>query len=197
MATDKQLAANRANATKSTGPRSVAGKKRVSQNAVTHGLMIKYSNPELARQLDERARQIASDVSDEPDLAFGDLGAARTVAEAELELARVRRIQHALIERVSAMGSLERPKDFTNRKEMRAWYGATRRWIVGRGPKPLEPVRINPADTMPSAEAARCAEAVRRALPELTKLWHYERRALARRNRGIKALVAGRSLEPA
>jgi hypothetical protein len=38
MATEKQVAANRANALKSTGPRSEAGKKASSANALTHGL---------------------------------------------------------------------------------------------------------------------------------------------------------------
>ena len=38
MATEKQIAANRANALMSTGPRSLAGKTRSSHNAVTHGL---------------------------------------------------------------------------------------------------------------------------------------------------------------
>jgi hypothetical protein len=37
MTSDKQLRANRANATKSTGPRSQAGKARSRMNALTHG----------------------------------------------------------------------------------------------------------------------------------------------------------------
>ena len=36
--TPKKLAANRANAKKSTGPRTAAGKKRCSKNATTHGI---------------------------------------------------------------------------------------------------------------------------------------------------------------
>ena len=36
--TAKKLAANRANAKKSTGPRTAAGKRRCSKNAVTHGI---------------------------------------------------------------------------------------------------------------------------------------------------------------
>jgi len=44
MATKKQIAANRQNATKSTGPRTAAGKKASSVNAVTHGL---FSNSSL------------------------------------------------------------------------------------------------------------------------------------------------------
>ena len=39
MATEAQIAANRLNAQKSTGPRTAAGKAVVSQNAVTHGLL--------------------------------------------------------------------------------------------------------------------------------------------------------------
>lgn len=41
MATDRQIAANRANANKSTGPRSQAGRARSSQNARRHGLSIR------------------------------------------------------------------------------------------------------------------------------------------------------------
>ncbi len=38
MATEKQIVANRQNALKSTGPRSLVGKERSSQNAIKHGL---------------------------------------------------------------------------------------------------------------------------------------------------------------
>ena len=38
MASEKQIAANRMNAKKSNGPRSVAGKARASRNAIRHGL---------------------------------------------------------------------------------------------------------------------------------------------------------------
>ena len=48
--------------------------------------------------------------------------------------------------------------------------------------------RSDAIETMPSAEADRLAEAVRRALPELKKLDRYERRAAALRDRGLRAL---------
>ena len=50
-------------------------------------------------------------------------------------------------------------------------------------PKPVDAL-----ETMPSAEADRLAEAVRRALPELIRLDRYERRAAALRDYGLRAL---------
>lgn len=38
MASDKQLIANRLNAQRSTGPRTLAGKLRSRRNAIKHGL---------------------------------------------------------------------------------------------------------------------------------------------------------------
>ncbi len=46
MATDKQIFANQRNAKKSTGPRTKAGKGRVSKNAVKHGLAAVASDEE-------------------------------------------------------------------------------------------------------------------------------------------------------
>ena len=40
MATEKQIAANRANARRSTGPKTVAGKMASSRNAFRHGLSL-------------------------------------------------------------------------------------------------------------------------------------------------------------
>jgi hypothetical protein len=56
MTTKRQTAANRRNAKKSTGPRTEEGKKRSSQNAMTHGLLsrqvlLKEEDPDLFRQV--------------------------------------------------------------------------------------------------------------------------------------------------
>jgi hypothetical protein len=106
MASERQIAANRRNARKSAGPRSGAGKKRASRNAYRHGLTLNIASTAVfAKQLDKLVREIAGDTEDAMLLER-----ARAIAQAELDLARVRRVKVALIERASALGeSIRRP----------------------------------------------------------------------------------------
>jgi hypothetical protein len=87
MASERQIAANRANALKSTGPRTAAGRAKSSRNAYRHGLSLPMSlDSELVESL---ARAIAG--ADQPEAAREDqLEAARALAEAQLELRRIR-----------------------------------------------------------------------------------------------------------
>jgi hypothetical protein len=59
MASERQRAANRANARNSTGPRSASGKKRASCNALKHGLNTPMSGAAVTREIEALARQIA------------------------------------------------------------------------------------------------------------------------------------------
>ena len=61
MSTEKQTAANRRNAEKSTGPKTEAGKKRSSQNAFKHGsrsnqMIVPGEDPEQLKALIEGYR---------------------------------------------------------------------------------------------------------------------------------------------
>ena len=106
MASERQIAANRRNARKSTGPRSGAGRKRASRNAYRHGLTLSItSTAAYAKQRDKLARKIAGNTGDAISLEC-----ALQIAQAELELARVRRAKVALIERASAFGELDPPQ---------------------------------------------------------------------------------------
>jgi hypothetical protein len=185
MATERQIAANRRNARKSTGPRSNAAKRRTGRNAYRHGLTLSLtSSAAFAKRLDKLARNIAGDSKSEIILQL-----ARAAAQAELDLARVRHIKVALIERVSALGALDAPQVFgALAGEMRYLKSI----LSGRAP-PLLPERIDPLATMPTEEPERTAEAVRRALPELAKLNRYESRAVSRRDRAIREIVKKRS----
>jgi hypothetical protein len=177
MASERQIAANRRNARKSTGPRSGAGMKRASRNAYRHGLTLSItSTAAFAKQLDKLVREIAGDTKDAIMLER-----ARAIAQAELDLARVRQAKVALIERASAFGALDPPR-LTVTQMIRLLNAFDRgRLIV---PKPSDS-----SATMPPHEPERSAEAVRRVLPELRKLNRYERRAAARRDRAVLNLA--------
>src|SRR5262245_27878949 len=178
MASERQIAANRRNARKSTGPRSGAGKTRASRNAYRHGLTLSItSTAEYAKQLETLVRKIAGDTKDAIKLER-----ARAIAQAELELARVRRAKVALIERASALGELD-PQQPTVSQTIQLLSAFQRGRFID--PKPIA------AATMPSQEPDRLAEAIRRVLPELRKLGRYERRAAARRDRAVVNSIVG------
>jgi hypothetical protein len=103
MATERQIAENRRNARKSSGPRSRAGKRRASRNSYRHGLSCDVGGaPEFAKQVESLARKIAGRGADAVTFEI-----ARSVARAEFELAQIRRVQVALIARMSEFGEFE------------------------------------------------------------------------------------------
>jgi hypothetical protein len=50
MSTEKQIEANKQNASKSTGPRTIRGKAKTSRNAIRHGLRSKFNDILLDRE---------------------------------------------------------------------------------------------------------------------------------------------------
>jgi len=172
MASERQTATNRRNARKSTGPRSGAGKNRSSRNAYRHGLTLSItSTAAFAKQLDRLVREIAGDSKDAIMLEQ-----VRAIAQAELDLARVRRAKVALIERACTFGELEPPQVLSSVTQISRFVNA-----LDRG-KLILPKPVDSSATMPSQEPDRSAEAIRRVLPELRKLDRYERRAAVRRH---------------
>jgi hypothetical protein len=163
VATKRQIAANRLNARKSTGPRSSAAKKRTSRNAYRHGLTLSAtSGPAFAKRLDALARKIAGDSKDEIILEQ-----ARAAAQAVLDLARVRQVKIGLIERISALGALDAPQDIGSVIKQLLYLELALAGKAPRGRRPVIPEPVDPLATMPAEEPGGTAEAVRRALPEL------------------------------
>jgi hypothetical protein len=86
MTSTRERRANRANAKLSTGPRTAVGKSQSAQNAFRHGLNIPVLyDAALAPGIEAMARRIVGEGADPPRL---DL--ARQIAEAQVELQRVR-----------------------------------------------------------------------------------------------------------
>jgi hypothetical protein len=177
MTSDRQFAANRRNAHRSTGPRSDAGRKRSSRNSLRHSLTAAGTvNAERIKHIERLARNIAGDSSDSVTLE-----AARAIAQAEFELAQIRRVKVALASRVMAFGEVKKASTWQFIAEAKRFFRALDRGEL------IRPELAVPA--MPKTEPERTAEAVRRALPELIKLDRYERRAAVRRARSLRTFL--------
>jgi hypothetical protein len=178
VASERQIAANRRNAHNSTGPRSAAGKRRASRNSYRHGLTsATTSSAKWAKCVERLACEIAGDTSDVIILEY-----ARTAAEAEFDLAQIRRVKVAIIERIMAFGEANRPRTFQSLAQVKRFFSG-----LDRGELVL-PNPVDAAPAMPETQPERSAEALRRALPELVKLDRYERRAAGQRERAVRLI---------
>jgi hypothetical protein len=153
-----------------------AGDRRLT-TLTRHGLSATtVSSEEYERHIERLARKIVGDVR-HPLI----MEPARAAAEAELELAQIRRVKVTLIERIIAFGESKAPKSYIVRQ---------------RRQRPKAPTRDEKASlpepkattTSPRSETERAVEAMRWALPELLKLDRYERRAAIRRERALRAI---------
>jgi hypothetical protein len=165
MATERQIAANRRNGQKSTGPRSAAGKKRASRSSFRHGLRAGIAfGAERAKDIEQLAREIAGASTDAIILE-----AARAAAQAEFDIAQVRQVKVAVIVQMQTVDEFNvRPTSQTTRQPRTS---------------------VLPAKAEATTEREGLDEMVCRALPELLKLDRYERRAAARRRRSLDTIM--------
>jgi hypothetical protein len=190
MATERQIIANRRNGRNSTGPRSGAGKARASHNAYRHGLSAKIApGADRAKRIEQLARQFAGGAADGLALEL-----ARAAAHAAFDVADARQAKLALLERLQADGNRDSPVS-----------ALTALHADGR-PEAFEAARIfakpdgffaeprKAATTKPSARPKRSDQAVGQGLSELRKLDRYERRAIVRRQRSLRALSKRKSM---
>jgi hypothetical protein len=168
MATARQIAANRRNARKSTGPRSTAGKNRASRSSHRHGLRARAAPAaETAKRIERLARKIAGHTADAIILE-----GARGAAQAEFDIAQIRQVKVAVIQHMQAIGEWDAPPSSLTTRQTR----------MSTAPAEAEA-------TMPPTEQECLAEAVQRALPELLVLDRYERRTMARRDRSVQIIL--------
>jgi hypothetical protein len=97
LATERQIAANRANAKLSSGPKTLAGKLKSSGNAFRHGLSrsVKFE-PSSSAKIDAIARMLAGEQTTD-----GRLASAADFARAQLELQRIRSTRNDLLAKIN------------------------------------------------------------------------------------------------
>jgi hypothetical protein len=94
----RKIRANRANARASCGPKTASGKAQSAQNAFRHGFNVPiWLDPDLASDVEALAQRIVGKGADASVLEL-----ARRIAEAQIDLRRVRSYRQRLIERAMA-----------------------------------------------------------------------------------------------
>jgi len=176
MASERQIAANRQNARRSTGPRTRAGKRRSSGNALTHGLSSIAAGG--SAEVEALARCLVGHDAD-PDR----VELARDVARAHLDLLRLREVQSDMLKRVYQFGALQRSPP----RHSVADINHVMRGL--RLPHVHLPERVNLRGPMPDEEEARVGEAMRRLLPELHRFDRYERQAFRAKLSAMRKLA--------
>ena len=90
MTTEKQIAANRRNAKRSTGPKTTAGKLRSSQNAYRHGLSLPLAYHPQMPEVIEMIGQTSGD-------PMGEMTNSSEMVYAIFDLARIRSVRRAMV----------------------------------------------------------------------------------------------------
>jgi hypothetical protein len=112
MTTERQIRANRENARLSTGPRTVEGKAQSSRSPFRHGLSIPVlaGSGRFSEEVENLARGMVDGYSS-PTL----LESARRVAEAEVDLRRIRQVRSELLSTIAG-GWSSGSADYTARR---------------------------------------------------------------------------------
>lgn len=126
MASEKQIAANRANAKRSTGPKTAAGKSRSRRNAFRHGLSFGMARDDLtSRKIDALARALVHDDNDGQQLFL-----ATSMAIAQVNLLHIEKTRTDMMDalegrdsdsaRLRRVAALDRYERYARTKRRRA-----------------------------------------------------------------------------
>jgi hypothetical protein len=179
----RKIRSNRANARLSTGPKTPKGKGRSAKNALRYGLSLPVlSDPTLSQEVTALAQKIAgADATPEMQEM------ACRIAQAQVDLRRVRILRHDLVSR-----ALSDP-DYDSRTNWDKKLNTALR-IIRRCCRcedvPQEEVKFLFSKLAEPERFTTVITEIARRLPALDR---YERRALSRRKLAIRAFDADRS----
>ena len=181
MTSERKIRANRANARASTGPRTTRGRTRAARNALRHALSLPVcSIPALSEEVQALAREIAG-----PGANAETQELARRVAEAQIDLRRVRYARHQFL---SDTLSKEYYGSYANsRKKLKVL-----RALLRPNPPDMSLDTLEFATSTPQGPD-KLATILSGEAKKLLAMDRYERRALARRKFAIRAFDAARA----
>jgi hypothetical protein len=181
MTSDRRIAANRANAKNSTGPKSEDGKRRVSQNARRHGLTQATEPGRVLHHL--------SIILNDPRLHALPLSPeghalAMSLADAEARLERVRAAEFRLLEDCLALGR-ERAHLESRWEEITTTHMISKEWRFDEHGVPFEATR----KTKPQIKSRKEKSKVIPYGSEMRRLLRYRKQAENGRHRALKAWI--------
>ena len=182
MTSDRKTKANRANARASTGPNTFHGRARSARNAFRHGLSLPFQSDQA---LGEEAQAFACQIAG-PNASGQIQMLAFRVAEAEVDLRRVRLARHQLLSQALRNplcdSRANRPQEITAISRLLLANASEVPMAAQERFAPLTPQDANKIATIFSREA--------KALQAMER---YERRARSRRKFAIRAFDMART----
>jgi hypothetical protein len=177
LTSDRRIKANRANAQASTGPQTAQGRARSARNALRHALSLPVcSNPALSEEVETLARAIAG-----PDANPQILDLARRVAEAQIDLRRVRYARHRFLSQTLA------DPDYCFLATAQKKAAIAYRLLRNKDVSATDLAELTSEPEGPHKFAIILSD------EQLLRMDRYERRALSRRKFAIRALDAARN----
>jgi hypothetical protein len=180
LTSERKITANRANAQASTGPRTTRGRARAARNALRHALSLPVcSIPALSEEVEALASKIAG-----PGANAQTQELARCVAEAQIDLRRVRSARHQFL-----FDTLSK-ENYESYANMRMKVKLLRA-LLRPNPPDISIEGLEFATSTPQGPV-KLATILSGEAKKLLAMDRYERRALSRRKFAVRAFDEAR-----